>query len=81
MEDNTKTKQSFDQAIDTLKEADKRANNYVRDTYRTMIRYYLQVGEGGISKYAGAIITDKLVKVLAERYVELGGSYSDLYIK
>ena len=81
MENDIETKQSFEEAIDTLKEADKRVNRRVRDTYKAMIRYYLQVGEGRVSKYAGVIITHELIKIFTERYIELGGSYSDLYIK
>ena len=81
MEDNIAVKQSFEEAIDTLKQADNDVNSYVRDIYKSMIKYYTQVGDGAISKYAGVIISQKLINVFTERYYELGGSYSDLYQK
>ena len=78
MEDNVAIKQSFEEAIDTLKQADSDINSYVRDIYKSMIKYYIRVGDGAISKYAGVIISQELINVFIERYVELGGSYSDL---
>ena len=81
MEDDIVVKQSFEEAIDTLKQADNDVNSYVRDIYKSMIKYYTRVGDGAISKYAGVIVSQRLIDVFTERYVELGGAYSELYQK
>ena len=81
MEDNIAVKQSFEEAIDTLKQADNDVNSYVRDIYKSMIKYYTQAGEGAISKYAGVIITQNLINVFIKRFLELGGKYEDIIEK
>ena len=70
---------SFEQAVTTFKEATSDVNSRVRSNYLTMIKYYLKAGEGRISKYAGVIITEKLINIFIKRYMELGGKYQDIY--
>ena len=81
MEDNIVVKQSFEEAVDTLKQADNDVNSRVRSNYKSMIKYYTQVGEGAISKYAGVIITQSLINVFIKRFLELGGKYEDIIEK
>ena len=79
MEDNQVLKQSFEEAVDTLKEANDDVNSRIRENYKSMIKYYIKVGDGTISKYAGVVITQKLIDVFIQRYLALGGKYEDIY--
>ena len=79
MEDNTEVLESFDKVIDNFKKADNDVNRRIRNNYKTMIMYYLKVGEGVISKYSGVIITQSLINVFVKRFMELGGLYSEIY--
>ena len=82
MEDNNVVmEQSFEEAIDTLKEVNDDINSRVRSNYKSMIKYYTQVGEGAISKYAGVIITQSLINVFIKRFLDLGGKYEDIISK
>ena len=78
MEDDVMIK-SFEDAVTNLKEATSDVNSRVRNNYLTMIKYYIKVGEGRISKYAGVIITEQLINVFVQRYLKLGGKYEDIY--
>ncbi len=78
MEDEIAVK-SFDDVVTNLKEATSDVNSRVRNNYLTMIKYYLKVGEGRISKYAGVVISDELVNIFIKRYLELGGKHQDIY--
>ena len=78
MEDNVMI-ESFEDAVTNLKEATSDVNSRIRNNYLTMIKYYIKVGEGRISKYAGVIITERLINVFVQRYLELGGKYEDIY--
>ena len=62
MEDNVMI-ESFEDAVTNLKEATSDVNSRIRNNYLTMIKYYIKVGEGRISKYAGVIITERLINV------------------
>ena len=79
MEDNIVSRKSFEDLIDTMKRADNDVNSRVRSNYKSMIKYYLQKGEGETSKYAGVIITQRLIDVFVKRFLELGGLYSEIY--
>ena len=72
---------SFEEAVTTFKEATTDVNSRVRSNYKSMIKYYTQVGEGAISKYAGVIITQSLINVFIKRFLELGGKYEDIIEK
>ena len=45
---------------------------YVAEIYRDMLNYYYD-NIGNKSKYAGEIITSRMIQVLTIRYLELGG--------
>ena len=62
MEDNLVVK-SFEEAVTSLKQASSDVKSRIRSNYLTMIKYYLKAGEGKISKYAGVIITEKLINI------------------
>ena len=79
MEDNVVSRKSFEEVIDTMKQADNDVNSRIRSNYKSMIKYYLQKGEGETSKYAGVIITQRLIDVFVDRFMELGGYYSEIY--
>ena len=78
IENNVATEQSFEEAIVTLKEANDDVNSRIRNNYKSMIKYYKKVGDGAISKYAGVIVSEKLINIFTQRYLELGGSFPDL---
>ena len=73
--------ESFEEAVDTLKKATNNVDSRIRNNYLTMIKYYLQVGEGRISKYGGVIITQKLINIFIKRYLQLGGKYQEIFDK
>ena len=69
---------SFEEVVDNYKKADNDVNSRIKHNYKTMIKYYIQVGDGRVSKYAGVIITKQLIDIFIKRYIELGGSMSEL---
>ena len=78
MEDDLAVK-SFDDAVSNLKEATFDINSRIRSNYLTMIKYYLKAGDGAVSKYSGAVVTENLINTLIKRFIELGGKYQDIY--
>ena len=46
---------------------------YVRGVYRDMLNHYYE-NMGKQSKYAGELITPKMIANLTRRYLELGGT-------
>jgi len=50
----------------------------VLSSYRMLLRHYYEVGTGYHSKFTGALITDKLIDVIQNRYLELGGQLEDV---
>tara|TARA_R100001163_G_C4946418_1_gene116030 strand:+ start:163 stop:387 length:225 start_codon:yes stop_codon:yes gene_type:complete len=69
---------TFKKAVKDYKKANDDINSRIRNNYKSMIKYYIKVGDGKISKYAGVIINKQLIDVFIKRYIELGGSMSDL---
>ena len=45
---------------------------YVAEIYRDMLNYYYD-NIGNKSKYAGEVVTSRMIQVLTIRYLELGG--------
>jgi len=50
----------------------------VLSSYRMLLRHYYEIGVGERSKIAGSIVTDKLIDVVQNRYLALGGKMKDL---
>ena len=59
---------------DSIIEARLRVKCIVRD----QINYYHRKGIGERSKFAGCIITQKLIDALTRRFLQLGGSLSEI---
>ena len=79
MADDIKTESSFNSVVDKYKEANEDINSRIRSNYLTMIKYYLKAGDGAVSKYSGAVVTENLINTLIKRFIELGGKYQDIY--
>jgi hypothetical protein len=43
-----------------------------------LLRHYYEVGVGFHSKFTGALITDNLIDVIQNRYLEIGGKMEDI---
>jgi len=43
-----------------------------------LLRHYYKVGAGYHSKFTGALITDSLIDVIQNRYLEIGGKMEDI---
>jgi len=55
-----------------------KANWVVLSGYKRQLRHYYKIGIGERSKIAGSIVTDKLIDVVQNRYLALGGKMKDL---
>lgn len=54
------------------------AKHKVLSSYRMLLRHYYKVGAGYHSKFTGALITDSLIDVIQNRYLEIGGKMEDI---
>ena len=61
-----------------LKDLDKKAMAKTISSYRMLLRHYYEVGVGGSSKFTGCRITDNLIDVIQNRFIELGGKMESL---
>lgn len=53
----------------------KSKNEYVLDTYRMQLKHYFEKGLGELSDLSNdTVITANLVKIILDRYLELGGN-------
>jgi hypothetical protein len=43
-----------------------------------LLRHYYEIGVGERSRIAGTIVTDRLIDVIQDRYIALGGKMKDL---
>ena len=50
----------------------------VLSSYRMLLRHYYTIGVGERSRFAGVIVTENLIDVIQNRYIELGGKMIDL---
>lgn len=50
----------------------------VLSSYRMLLRHYYEIGVGERSQIAGSIVTDRLIDVIQNRYIALGGKMRDL---
>jgi hypothetical protein len=55
-----------------------RTDEKVLSSYRMLLRHYYQIGVGERSRIAGTIVTDRLIDVIQNRYIALGGKMKDL---
>ena len=55
-----------------------RTDQKVLSSYRMLLRHYYEIGVGERSRIAGTIVTDKLIDVIQNRYIALGGKMKDL---
>ena len=55
-----------------------RTDQKVLSSYRMLLRHYYEIGVGERSRIAGNIVTDKLIDVIQNRYIALGGKMKDL---
>ena len=55
-------------------------NNWVvLSGYKMQLRHYYKIGIGERSRFAGVIVSERLINKIKERYIELGGKMKDLY--
>ena len=50
----------------------------VLSSYRMLLRHYYEIGVGERSRFAGCIVTDRLIDTIQNRYIQLGGKMKDL---
>tara|TARA_Y100001973_G_C5191890_1_gene331497 strand:- start:800 stop:1003 length:204 start_codon:yes stop_codon:yes gene_type:complete len=55
-----------------------KTNYKVLSSYRMLLRHYYELGVGYYCKFSGVKITDQLIDVLQNRYLELGGKMEDI---
>jgi len=55
-----------------------RTDQKVLSSYRMLLRHYYEIGVGERSRIAGTIVTDRLIDVIQNRYIALGGKMKDL---
>jgi len=55
-----------------------RTDQKVLSSYRMLLRHYYEIGVGERSSIAGTIVTDRLIDVVQNRYLALGGKMKDL---
>jgi len=55
-----------------------RTDQKVLSSYRMLLRHYYEIGVGERSRIAGTIVTDRLIDVIQDRYIALGGKMKDL---